>query len=142
MLWALYASSPHSPALLGVVLVYTAAFNLAMGPLPWVVCSEIFPAKLRGRAMSISTVAIWAACLLVVQTVPLCMTSPYMGPPATFGIYAACSAATFIFVLFFFPETKGKSLEEIEKSWRRAARVSDWPLPQRVMPQRGQSPRG
>ena len=100
-------------------MVYTAIFNLAMGPLPWIVCSEIFPAKLRGRAMSVATVAIRSACLLVVQTVPLCMTSPHMGPPLTFGIYAAFSAATFLFLLFFFPETKGRSMEEIEKSWRK-----------------------
>ena len=116
----LYASRPDSPFLLGVMPVYTAAFNLAMGPLPWVVCSEIFPAKLRGRAMSISTVAIWVACLLVAQTFPYLRRPEHVGPSGTFWLYAACSAATFIFVLFFFAETKGKSLEEIEKSWRKS----------------------
>jgi sugar porter (SP) family MFS transporter len=115
----LYAYNPHSPALLWFVILYTAAFAMAMGPLPWVVCAEIFPVKLRGRAMSLATVTIWSACLLVVETVPFCMTSRFVGPSATFGIYGACSAATFLFVLRFLPETKGRSLEEIEKSWQR-----------------------
>jgi MFS transporter, SP family, arabinose:H+ symporter len=115
----LYASDPHSPAFLGFILLYIAAFAMAMGPLPWVVCAEIFPAKLRGRAMSLATITIWVACLLVVETVPWCMNSRLVGPAATFGIYGACSAATFLFVLGFLPETKGRSLEEIEKSWRR-----------------------
>ena len=47
----LYVHNPRSPLLLWFVIVYTAAFAMAMGPLPWVVCSEIFPAKLRGRAI-------------------------------------------------------------------------------------------
>lgn len=60
----IFANTPHSPALLWFVLLHIAAFAMAMGPLPWIVCSEIFPAKLRGRAMSISAFLIWAACLL------------------------------------------------------------------------------
>jgi sugar porter (SP) family MFS transporter len=114
----LFATDPTSPALLGFVTMYIASFAMAMGPLPWIVCSEIFPAKLRGRAMSISTMTIWAACLLVVQTVPWCMKSPLVGPSATFGIYAAFSAVTFGLVVVLLPETKGRSLEEIERSWQ------------------------
>jgi MFS transporter, SP family, arabinose:H+ symporter len=113
----LFANDPRSPALLGFVILYIAFFGMAMGPLPWIVCSEIFPAKLRGRAMSISTITIWAACLLVVETVPLCMKNPKIGPSATFWIYAVFSWATLMFVLKLLPETKRKSLEEIEKSW-------------------------
>lgn len=113
---AIFARSPHSPALLGFVLLYIIAFAMAMGPLPWLVCSEIFPAKLRGRAMSLSAFLVWVACLIVAQTFPVLVK--FAGAAATFWIYAACSAAAFLFVLFRFRETKGRTLEEIELSWR------------------------
>lgn len=113
----IFSRDPHSAALLGFVLLYIAAFAAASGPLPWIVCSEIFPAKLRGRAMSVSTFFIWASCLLVAQTFP--MLQGGIGAPGTFCIYAACSAATLIFVVFRLPETKGRTLEEIELSWRK-----------------------
>ena len=79
----------------------------------WVLCSEIFPAKMRGRAMSVATFSIWMGCFVIVQTSPALMRlSPFF-------FYGACSLATFLFVLLVIPETKGKSLEEIEKSWHR-----------------------
>lgn len=112
----IYARSPHSPALLGFVILYTAAFAMAMGPLPWIVCSEIFPAKLRGRAMSVATFWIWTGCLIVAQTFPSMLNG--IGPSMTFWIYAACSALTFLLVLLLLPETKGRTLEEIEQSWK------------------------
>jgi len=112
----IYANNPHSPLLLGFVILYTAAFATAMGPLPWIVCSEIFPAKLRGRAMSVSTFCIWTGCLIVAQTFPYLLN--HIGSSKTFWIYGACSAVTFFLVLVLLPETKGKSLEEIEKSWK------------------------
>jgi MFS transporter, SP family, arabinose:H+ symporter len=110
----LYASAPESKSLLVFVMIYTGSFAVAMGPLPWVVCSEIFPAKLRGRAMSIATFAIWTGCLLVAQSFPCLVQHPSIGPTRTFWIYSACSAITFALVLVLLPETKGKSLEEIE----------------------------
>jgi SP family arabinose:H+ symporter-like MFS transporter len=112
----IYSHNPHSPALLWFVILYTAAFAMAMGPLPWIVCSEIFPAKLRGRAMSVSTFCIWTGCLIVAQTFPYLLK--HIGSARTFWIYGACSAGTFLFVLLRLPETKGRSLEEIELSWR------------------------
>ena len=113
----IYARNPHTPALLGFVILYTAAFAMAMGPLPWIVCSEIFPAKLRGRAMSVATFCIWTGCLIVAQTFPTLLNS--IGPSKTFWIYGACSAVTFVLVLLLLPETKGRTLEEIELSWRK-----------------------
>ena len=88
-----------------------------MGPLPWIVCSEIFPAKLRGRAMSVATFCIWTGCLIVAQTFPFLLKQ--IGPTKTFWIYGMCSAVTFLLVLLLLPETKGRTLEEIEKSWRK-----------------------
>jgi SP family arabinose:H+ symporter-like MFS transporter len=113
----IYGHNPHSPALLGFVILYIAAFAMAMGPLPWIVCSEIFPAKLRGRAMSVATFCIWSGCLLVAQTFPALLQ--LIGPACTFWIYATCSAATFVLILWLLPETKGRTLEEIEKSFAR-----------------------
>jgi MFS transporter, SP family, arabinose:H+ symporter len=110
----IYAQNPHSPALLGFVILYIAAFAMAMGPLPWIVCSEIFPAKMRGRAMSVATFCIWSGCLIVAQTFPTLLKQ--IGPRSTFWIYGICSAATFLLVLWLLPETKGRSLEEIERS--------------------------
>jgi MFS transporter, SP family, arabinose:H+ symporter len=114
-----YSVNPHSPYLLLGVITYTAAFAMAMGPIPWILCSEIFPGKLRGRAMSVATFAIWLACYLVSQSFPLLLK--HLGSTNTFWFYAACSA-TFVFVLLVVPETKGRSLEEIEKSWQRQAK--------------------
>jgi MFS transporter, SP family, arabinose:H+ symporter len=113
----IFGSDPRSPALLWFVLLYISAFAIAAGPLTWLVCSEIFPAKLRGRAMSLSAFFVWVACLLVAQTFPLLLQ--LIGPAKTFWTYAACSALTFLFVLFWLPETKGRTLEEIELSWRK-----------------------
>jgi len=104
--------------LLGMVIVYLFAFAMAMGPIPWILCSEIFPAKLRGRAMSVATFSIWMGCFVIVQTSPALMR---LSPAFAFFFYGGCSLATFLFVLFLIPETKGKSLEDIERSWRRGA---------------------
>jgi SP family arabinose:H+ symporter-like MFS transporter len=112
----IFAYNPHSPALLGFVLLYIVAFALAMGPLPWIICSEIFPAKLRGRAMSLSAGSVWIACLVVAQTFPVLLKE--IGAAKTFWIFAIFSGLTFFFVLFRFPETKGRTLEEIELSWK------------------------
>jgi MFS transporter, SP family, arabinose:H+ symporter len=120
MVGVIFGANPRSPALLGFVLLYIAAFAIAAGPLTWLVCSEIFPAKLRGRAMSISACFVWVACLMVAQTFPLLLK--LIGPARTFWSYAACSALTFAFVLFRLPETKGRTLEEIETSWRGVKR--------------------
>lgn len=120
MVGYIYSVNPHSKLLLGGVITYTAAFAMAMGPIPWILCSEIFPAKLRGRAMSVATFAIWTGCYLVSQTFPYFLKT--FGSTNTFWFYAACSSATFLFVLFLIPETKGRSLEEIEKSWHKHAK--------------------
>jgi SP family arabinose:H+ symporter-like MFS transporter len=101
------------------VLLFVAAFAIAMGPIPWIVNSEIFPTKLRGRAMSVAIVMLWFADFIVTQTFPWLRDSPSVGPAMTFWIYAACSLASTFFVIFMVPETKGRSLEEIEQSWRK-----------------------
>jgi SP family arabinose:H+ symporter-like MFS transporter len=105
------------PLLLGIV-AYTAAFAMAMGPISWILCSEIFPNKVRGRAMSVATFVIWSSCYIVAQTFPMLRDSPAVGPAITFWIYGAISLLSFAFALWMVPETKGRTLEEIEMSWK------------------------
>lgn len=103
--------------LLVAILAFIAAFAMALGPIPWILCSEIFPMRVRGRAMSVATFTIWTSCYIVAQTFPILNDSPAVGPALTFWIYAACSLAALLFVFFMVPETKGRSLEEIEASF-------------------------
>lgn len=84
----------------------------------WLLCSEIFPNKVRGRAMSVATFVIWSSCYIVAQTFPVLNDSPPVGPALTFWAYSAVSAFSFVFVWLMVPETKGRTLEEIEHSWR------------------------
>jgi SP family arabinose:H+ symporter-like MFS transporter len=104
------------PLLIGI-LSFTAAFAMALGPISWIVNSEIFPTKLRGRAMGLTTFLLWLACYLVSQTFPMLVDS--IGPAQTFWLYALSSLITMVFVITMVPETKGRTLEEIEASWRR-----------------------
>lgn len=113
--WMFDAGS-HDKGLLAAIVVFIAAFAMALGPIPWILCSEIFPARIRGRAMSVATFTIWASCYVVVQTSPLLNDSPHVGPALTFSMYAVCSGLAFLFVATMVPETKGRSLEEIEMS--------------------------
>jgi len=106
--------------LLIFVLIFIAAFAMAMGPIGWIFCSEIFPNKVRGRAMSVAVLTIWVACYIVAQTFPMLNDSRAIGPARTFGAYASVSFLSFLFVLLFIPETKGRSLENMEQLWRDA----------------------
>jgi SP family arabinose:H+ symporter-like MFS transporter len=112
-----YLGQNGLPVLLSILL-FVAAFAVAMGPIPWIVNSEIFPTKLRGRAMSVAIFALWLADWIVTQTFPTLRESA--GPAATFWVYAVCSLLSTLFVLALVPETKGRTLEEIEASWRHA----------------------
>jgi len=103
--------------LLIAILAFIGAFAMALGPIPWILCSEIFPTRVRGRAMSVATFTIWTSCYIVALTFPMLNDSKAVGPALTFWIYAACSLAALIFVFFMVPETKGRSLEEIEASF-------------------------
>lgn len=103
--------------LLVCVVLFIAAFAMALGPVGWLFCSEIFPNKLRGRAMSVAALTVWICCYVVAQTFPMMNESPSIGPALTFWIYAAVSLFAFVFVFAMVPETKGRTLEEIEADW-------------------------
>ena len=108
-------SSPNSWELLIGVLAYVGSFAFSMGVVGWVVISEIYPTRTRGRAMSVATAGVWGACYLVSLTFPALLAR--IGSARTFWTYAAMCVLAILFVWRFVPETKGRSLEEIEKSW-------------------------
>ncbi len=109
-------ASAAIPILL-LILCYVASFSIGMGPGVWVVLSELFPTKIRGRAMSLATIALWSACLLITLTF-LSLVKAITAAGA-FWVYALMCGFTFMFVWRFIVETKGKTLEEIERSWRK-----------------------
>jgi sugar porter (SP) family MFS transporter len=101
--------------ILGGVLTYVAFFAISLGPGAWVYISELFPNAVRGRAMSIATLALWAACTLVTFTFLTLLN--WLGPAGAFSVYAAFCAVTLVFVWRFTPETKGRTLEGISQCW-------------------------
>ena len=114
--WMFHIGANGLPLLL-CVIGFIAAFAMAMGPIGWLFCSEIFPNKVRGRAMSIAAFTVWVSCYIVAQTFPMMNDNPAIGPALTFWIYGGVSLFSFLFILVLLPETKGRTLEEIEKLW-------------------------
>ncbi len=98
------------------IIIYTASFMMSWGPICWVLISEIFPNKIRGQAVAIAVAAQWAANYLISSTYPAMME--YSGA-LTYGFYGLMAVISAIFVWKMVPETKGKSLEEMEKLWKK-----------------------
>jgi sugar porter (SP) family MFS transporter len=96
-------------------LATIACYSMSLAPVTWVLISEIFPNRVRGAAVSVSVSALWIACFLLTFTFPILNRA--LGPAATFWLYAAICLAGFVFVLFEVSETKGKTLEEIEREY-------------------------
>ena len=98
------------------IIVYTASFMMSWGPICWVLISEIFPNKIRGRAVAIAVVAQWAANYFISSTYPAMME---FSGAVTYGFYGLMSLLSFFFVWKMVPETKGKTLEEMESLWKK-----------------------
>jgi SP family arabinose:H+ symporter-like MFS transporter len=114
--WMFHTNQGGTGLLLCVIL-FIAAFAMAMGPVGWLFCSEIFPNRVRGFAMSFAALTVWVSCFIVAQTFPSLNDNPHIGPAITFWVYGLVSLFAFVFVLAFLPETKGRTLEEIEQMW-------------------------
>ena len=102
----------------GSLMLYVGSFAVGLGPVFWLLISEIYPVKIRGLAMSIATVANWGANLLVALT--FLTLVQVLGRPGTFWLYGLLSIGAWIFAYILAPETKGRSLEDIEAHWRAA----------------------
>lgn len=101
----------------GSLVTYIVCFAMSLGPIGWILVSEVFPLKIRGIAMSICTVSNFAFNFFVVASFPILLHR--IGGAWTFAIFGIVSIICIIFVYFFVPETKGISLEQIESNWRK-----------------------
>ncbi|HYG25076.1 MAG TPA: sugar porter family MFS transporter [Verrucomicrobiae bacterium] len=96
-----------------LVLAAIGCYAMSLAPVTWVVISEIFPNRIRGAAMAVAVTSLWIACFILTYTFPI--LNAKMGSAGTFWLYAAICIAGFFFIKFKLPETKGKTLEQIEK---------------------------
>jgi SP family xylose:H+ symportor-like MFS transporter len=98
------------------IIIYTASFMMSWGPICWVLISEIFPNKIRGQAVAIAVAAQWAANYLISSTYPPMME---FSSGLTYGFYGLMSLLSALFVWKMVPETKGKTLEDMNKLWKK-----------------------
>ena len=113
--WLYFTEGPAAGVLAGVML-FVAGHAVGNGVVCWVIISEIFPTKVRGRAMSVAVTALWICAFLGNQLFPL--MEKHLGHAGTFWCFAAMALLNFLYGCKFVPETKGRSLEEIEHFWQ------------------------
>jgi SP family arabinose:H+ symporter-like MFS transporter len=99
--------------ILTFILLFIASFAMSIGPVSWVVIAEIFPNKLRSKAMSVAIVSLWTTTFLVSLTFPVILDR--LGGGAAFSLFGFMCLLLLFYVIFKLPETKGKSLEELER---------------------------
>lgn len=120
---AFYFNLLEGYLVLAAILLYIAFFAVSLGPLTFVVVAEIFPNRTRGGAMSVSLFALWAAVFIVSQFFPVLLE--LIGSAYTFWIFMIMCIGAYFFVWRSIPETKGKSLEEIERSFSAESRMTN-----------------
>jgi MFS transporter, SP family, arabinose:H+ symporter len=97
-------------------MLFVAGLAFGNGVAMWVIISEIYPTKVRGRAMSIASM-LWLVCYIENQAFPIMQVT--IGPAGTFWLFAGGALVSIVFVAFLVPETKDRSLEEITLFWKR-----------------------
>ena len=111
--------------LMAFIFFYIGCFAASLGPIPWVIISEIFPTKTRGVAMSFATTVLWLGVVLITQFTPIMLDETTWGGTTsraaafTFILFAVNGVILWLFTKMRIPETKQKSLEEIEASWTK-----------------------
>lgn len=98
------------------IIIYSASFMMSWGPICWVLISEIFPNTIRGKAVAIAVAAQWIANFVVSATFP---TLEHISMTFTYSLYGVMSVISILFVWKMVPETKGKTLEEMEGLWKK-----------------------
>jgi SP family arabinose:H+ symporter-like MFS transporter len=109
--WSFNSTAVNGTLVFIFVMAYIAIYAFTLAPVTWVLLSEIFPNYIRSKALSLSSCVLWLATFLVV------FISPYLlrlSPVINFIIFGICNIIGFFFVFRYVPETKGKTLEEIE----------------------------
>ncbi len=109
-------SSLGDLAVIGLML-YVGSFAIGLGPVFWLLISEIYPLRVRGLAMSIASEANWGSNLIIALT--FLTLVQLLGRSGTFWLYALVGVGAWVFAFLLVPETKGKTLEEIEEHWRK-----------------------
>jgi sugar porter (SP) family MFS transporter len=108
-----YALQLKGVAVLVFALAAIGCYGMSLAPVTWVLISEIFPNRIRGTAISVAVSALWIACFILTLTFPILERN--LGAGNTFWVYAGICALGFVFIKARVPETKGKSLEQIEQ---------------------------
>ncbi len=98
------------------IIGFICSFAYSLGPVAWILVSEIFPLKVRGKLMTFPTAANFIFNIIILSCFPIMINK--MGEAATFGLFGAICVASLVFIYFMVPETKGISLEKIEDNWR------------------------
>jgi sugar porter (SP) family MFS transporter len=109
---ACYAFGVQGLPLLLLVLAAIGCYAMSLAPITWVIISEIFPNRIRGAAMSAAIASLWIACFVLTYSFPL--LNARLGPAGTFWLYGVVCLVGFLFILAKLPETKGKTLEQLE----------------------------
>lgn len=106
------------------IVVYIACFAFSLGPIGWIIVSEIMPLKIRGLAMSLCTMANFGFNFIVALTFPVLLEK--IGEAYTFWIFGVIGIFSLFFTYKYLPETKGRSLEQIEKNWQNGVPARDF----------------
>jgi len=113
VLGGLLSTGSQGVHVLGLVVSAIGLYAMSLAPVTWVIIAEIFPNRIRGAAISVAVTSLWIACFILTFTFP--SLNKHLGSAWTFWIYAIICVAGFLFIWFRLPETKGKSLETIER---------------------------
>jgi sugar porter (SP) family MFS transporter len=114
-----YYAGQTGPLMVALVVSAIAVYAVSLASVTWVIIAEIFPNRIRGAAVAVSVLALWMACTVLTFTFPFLNRG--LGPHGTFWLYAAICLAGWVFIWMRLPETKGKSLEQIEQELMRDA---------------------
>ena len=107
-----YLTGSQGTHVLFLTVAAIACYACSLAPVTWVVLSEIFPNRVRGAALALAVLALWVACFILTITFPILIE--HLGFTGTFWLYAVICALGFVYIFLRLPETKKKSLEEIE----------------------------
>ena len=120
-------ADPNIAAVTCACSLFVVAFGVSLGPLPYVLMSELFPLALRGPGMGIASAAAWGTNVVVSLTFPVLVET--FGIALVFGFYGAISIVALLFILALVPETRGRSLELIEANLAAGRAVRDLGMP-------------
>jgi SP family galactose:H+ symporter-like MFS transporter len=123
LLGQVFRTANHSSAFAWLAVIsmmaYVASFAISLGPIFWLLISEIYPLKIRNSAEGVAATFNWGSNLVITLTFLTLVEK--LGPSWTFWLYGLSAVGAWIFSYYFVPETKGRTLEEIEEFWRRSA---------------------